>query len=106
MRRKDAQKFKIKIARFFNIYWLRIHSNDGRVVSNFIIQALKNKDVTIYGDGNQTRSFCFVSDLINVIILIMDTGDDFTGPINIGNIYQFTIQELAEKIVMLTNSSS
>ena len=99
-------KLKIKIARIFNTYGPRMHPNDGRVVSNFIIQALKNKDLTIYGDGNQTRSFCFVSDLINAIILIMDTGDDFTGPINIGNPDEFTIQELAEKIVMLTNSSS
>ena len=99
-------KLKIKIARIFNTYGPRMHPNDGRVVSNFIIQALKNKDITIYGDGNQTRSFCFVNDLINAMLLIMDTGDDFTGPINIGNPDEYTIQELAEKIIDLTNSSS
>ena len=99
-------KLKIKIARIFNTYGPRMHPNDGRVVSNFIIQALTNKDITIYGDGKQTRSFCFVDDLINAMLLIMDTGDDFTGPINIGNPNEFTIQELAEKIVELTNSNS
>ena len=83
-----------------------MHPNDGRVVSNFIIQALKNKDITIYGDGKQTRSFCFVDDLINAMLLIMDTSDDLTGPFNIGNPDEFTIQELAEKIIELTNSSS
>ena len=83
-----------------------MHPNDGRVVSNFIIQALKNKDLTIYGDGKQTRSFCFVDDLINAMLLIMDTNDTFTGPINVGNPDEFTIQELAEKIVELTNSNS
>ena len=99
-------KLKIKIARIFNTYGPRMHPNDGRVVSNFIIQALRNKDITIYGDGKQTRSFCFVDDLINAMLRIMDTGDDFNGPINIGNPDEFTIQELAEKIVQLTNSSS
>ena len=99
-------KLKIKIARIFNTYGPKMHPNDGRVVSNFIIQALKNKDITIYGDGKQTRSFCFVDDLINAMLLIMDTSDDFTGPINIGNPNEFTIQELAEKIVELTNSNS
>tara|TARA_Y100000768_G_scaffold142576_3_gene106193 strand:- start:2425 stop:3372 length:948 start_codon:yes stop_codon:yes gene_type:complete len=99
-------RLKIKIARIFNTYGPRMHPNDGRVVSNFIIQALKNKDITIYGDGKQTRSFCFVDDLINAMLLIMDTGDDFTGPINIGNPNEFTIQELAEKIVELTDSNS
>ena len=83
-----------------------MHPNDGRVVSNFIIQALKNKDITIYGDGKQTRSFCFVDDLIGAILLIMNTNDDFTGPINIGNPDEFTIQEIAEKIIDLTNSNS
>ena len=83
-----------------------MHPNDGRVVSNFIIQALKNKDITIYGDGKQTRSFCFVDDLIGAMLLIMNTDDDFTGPMNIGNPDEFTIQEIAEKIVKLTNSSS
>ena len=99
-------KLRIKIARIFNTYGPRMHPNDGRVVSNFIIQALKNKDITIYGDGKQTRSFCFVDDLINAMLLIMDTSDDITGPINIGNPDEFTIQELAEKIIELTNSSS
>ena len=99
-------KLKIKIARIFNTYGPRMHPNDGRVVSNFITQALKNKDITIYGDGKQTRSFCFVDDLISAILLIMNINDDFTGPINIGNPDEFTIQELAEQIVKLTNSSS
>ena len=99
-------KLKIKIARIFNTYGPRMHPNDGRVVSNFIIQALKNKDITIYGDGKQTRSFCFVDDLIVAMLLIMSTDDDFTGPINIGNPDEFTIREIAEKIVELTNSSS
>ena len=99
-------KLKIKIARIFNTYGPRMHPNDGRVVSNFIIQALKNKDITIYGEGKQTRSFCFVEDLISAMLLIMNTSDDFTGPMNIGNPDESTIQELAEKIVNLTNSSS
>ena len=83
-----------------------MHPNDGRVISNFIIQALKNKEITIYGDGKQTRSFCFVDDLIDAMLLIMNTDDDLTGPMNIGNPDEFTIQEIAEKIVKLTNSSS
>mgnify|MGYP001196586642 FL=1 len=99
-------KLKIKIARIFNTYGPRMHPNDGRVISNFIIQALKNKDITIYGDGKQTRSFCFVDDLIVAMLLIMSTDDDFTGPMNIGNPDEFTIREIAEKIVELTNSSS
>ena len=99
-------KLKIKIARIFNTYGPRMHPNDGRVISNFITQALKNKDITIYGDGKQTRSFCFVDDLISAILLIMNIDDDFTGPMNIGNPDEFTIQEIAEKIVDLTNSKS
>ena len=99
-------KLKIKIGRIFNTYGPRMHPNDGRVVSNFITQALKNKDITIYGDGKQTRSFCFVDDLINAILLIMNSNNDLTGPINIGNPNEFTIQELADKIVDLTNSKS
>jgi len=99
-------KLKIKIARIFNTYGPRMHPNDGRVVSNFITQALKNKDITIYGDGKQTRSFCFVDDLITAILLVMNTDDDFTGPMNIGNPDEFTIQEIAEKIIDLSNSSS
>ena len=99
-------KLKIKIARIFNTYGPRMHPNDGRVVSNFIIQALKNEDITIYGDGKQTRSFCFVDDLIGAMLLIMNTENDFTGPINIGNPEEHTIQEIAEKIIDLTNSNS
>lgn len=99
-------KLKIKIARIFNTYGPRMHPNDGRVISNFIIQALKNKDITIYGEGKQTRSFCFVDDLIGAMSLIMNTDDDFTGPMNIGNPDEFTIQEIAEKIIELTNSRS
>ena len=74
-----------------------MHPNDGRVVSNFITQALKNQEITIYGDGKQTRSFCFIDDLIDAMLLIMDTGDNFTGPINIGNPSELTIQEIAKK---------
>ena len=99
-------KLKIKIARIFNTYGPRMHPNDGRVVSNFIIQALTNKDITIYGDGKQTRSFCFVDDLIGAMLLTMNTDDDFTGPMNIGNPDEFTIQEIAKKIIELTNSRS
>ena len=83
-----------------------MHPNDGRVVSNFIIQALTNKNITIYGDGKQTRSFCFVDDLIDAMCLIMNTDDDCTGPMNIGNPDEFTIQEIAKKIIDLTNSKS
>jgi UDP-glucuronate decarboxylase len=83
-----------------------MHPNDGRVVSNFIMQALQNKDISIYGDGNQTRSFCYVDDLINAIILMMKTEEGFTGPVNIGNPGEFTIRELAEKVITLTGSKS
>ena len=99
-------KLKIKVARIFNTYCPRMHPNDGRVVSNFIIQALKNKDITIYGDGMQTRSFCFVDDLIDAMLLFMDTADDHTGPINIGNPDEFTIKDIANKVINLTNSNS
>ena len=99
-------KLRIKVARIFNTYGPRMHPNDGRVVSNFIMQALQNQPITIYGDGSQIRSFCFVDDLIDIIIHIMNSDDDFTGPINIGNPGQFTIRELAEKIINLTNSQS
>ena len=99
-------QLKIKIARIFNTYGPRMHPNDGRVISNFIIQALKSKDITIYGNGEQTRSFCFVDDLIGAMLLIMKTEDDFIGPINIGNPEEHTIQEIAEKIIQLTNSNS
>ena len=99
-------KLKIKIARIFNTYGPRMHPNDGRVVSNFIIQALKNKDITIYGDGKQTRSFCFIDDLINAMLLIMDTEDYFTGPINIGNPNEFSIKKLAEIVIKKLNTNS
>lgn len=97
---------KIKIARLFNTYGPRMHPNDGRVVSNFIMQALQNKSITIYGDGSQTRSFCYVDDLIDVIIKIMATDDDVTGPMNIGNPKEFTILELAQSVIDLTSSKS
>ncbi len=97
---------QIKVARIFNTYGPRMHPNDGRVVSNFIMQALRGEDLTIYGDGSQTRSFCYVSDLIEGLLRLMGTEDDFTGPVNLGNPGEFTIRELAEKVVDLTGSSS
>ncbi|PLX14105.1 MAG: NAD-dependent dehydratase [Marinilabiliales bacterium] len=97
---------RIKIIRIFNTYGPRMHPNDGRVVSNFIVQALQNKNITIYGDGNQTRSFQYVDDLLNGMISTMKTGDDFNGPVNIGNPNEFTILELAEKILKKTQSKS
>jgi UDP-glucuronate decarboxylase len=99
-------KLAIKIARIFNTYGPRMHPNDGRVVSNFVIQALLGRDITVYGDGSQTRSFCYVSDLIDGLISLMKTPAEVTGPINIGNSAEFTIMELAEAIIDLTNSSS
>jgi UDP-glucuronate decarboxylase len=99
-------KVKIKIVRIFNTYGPNMHPNDGRVVSNFIMQALQNNDITIYGDGMQTRSFCYVDDLIDAFLLMMDSSDDFTGPVNIGNPGEFTMLELAEKIISLTGSAS
>ena len=96
----------IKIVRIFNTYGPRMHPNDGRVVSNFILQALQNRDITIYGDGSQTRSFCFVSDLISGLIKMMGTTDDVTGPVNIGNPGEFTILQLAELVIELSNSKS
>jgi UDP-glucuronate decarboxylase len=97
---------RIKIARIFNTYGPRMHPNDGRVVSNFVVQALENKDITIYGDGSQTRSFCYVDDLIDGLIRLMQSGDDVTGPINLGNPSEFTIRELAETVLDLTGSKS
>jgi UDP-glucuronate decarboxylase len=97
---------KIKIIRIFNTYGPRMHPNDGRVVSNFIVQALKNQNITIYGGGKQTRSFQYVDDLIEGMIRFMNTEDPITGPVNIGNPNEFTILELAEKIIELTNSKS
>lgn len=99
-------KLKIKVARIFNTYGPRMHPNDGRVISNFIVQALQNQDITVYGDGSQTRSFCYVDDLIEAIVRLMDTPDEFTGPLNVGNPNEFTIIELAEKIIKLTGSKS
>jgi UDP-glucuronate decarboxylase len=97
---------KIKVARIFNTYGPNMHPNDGRVVSNFIVQALQNKPITIYGDGSQSRSFCYVDDLIDVFIRLMDSPDVFTGPVNTGNPHEFTIRELAEKIIEMTGSKS
>jgi UDP-glucuronate decarboxylase len=97
---------RIKIMRIFNTYGPRMHPKDGRVVSNFIVQALKNEDITIYGDGSQTRSFCYVDDLLDGMVKLMSTGDDFIGPVNVGNPGEFTILELAEKVLKLTGSSS
>ena len=99
-------KLKIKVARIFNTYGPRMHPSDGRVVSNFIIQALKGEDITIYGDGSQTRSFCYVDELIDGFIRLMDSSDEFTGPVNLGNPVEFTIKELAEKVVDMTGSKS
>lgn len=99
-------KLKIKIARIFNTYGPRMHPDDGRVVSNFIVQALKGDPITVYGDGSQSRSFCYVDDLIEAFVLLMDTADDFTGPVNTGNPKEFTILELAEKVIKMTSSKS
>jgi len=99
-------KLRIKIARIFNTYGPRMHPNDGRVVSNFIVQALQGKDITLYGDGTQTRSFCYVDDLVDVLVRLMNSKDSFTGPVNTGNPGEFTIKELAEHIITLTGSKS
>jgi UDP-glucuronate decarboxylase len=97
---------RIKVARIFNTYGPRMHPNDGRVVSNFIVQALANEAITIYGQGKQTRSFCYVDDLIDGLMRLMATSDEFTGPVNIGNPHEFTILELARKVINLTGSAS
>jgi len=99
-------KLGIKVARIFNTYGPRMHPNDGRVVSNLIIQALQNKPITIYGDGAQTRSFCYVEDMVEALIKLMNSPDDFTGPVNLGNPVETSILELAKTIVELTGSSS
>jgi UDP-glucuronate decarboxylase len=96
----------IKVGRIFNTYGPRMHPNDGRVVSNFIIQALQNRAITIYGDGSQTRSFCYVDDLIDAFIRFMDTPESLTGPLNLGNPNEFTIREIAETVIQLTGSKS
>ena len=99
-------KLRIKVVRIFNTYGPRMHMNDGRVVSNFIVQALKGQDITIYGDGQQTRSFCYVDDLVEAMLRMMDTGDEVPGPINIGNPAEFSMLELANKVIDLTGSKS
>lgn len=99
-------KVAAKVVRIFNTYGPRMHPNDGRVVSNFVVQALRGADITLYGDGSQTRSFCYVDDLVEAMIRMMATGRETTGPINIGNPVEFTIKELAERILELTGSKS
>jgi UDP-glucuronate decarboxylase len=99
-------KLNIRVVRIFNTYGPRMHPNDGRVVSNFILQALKNQDITVYGDGKQTRSFCYVDDMIEGLIRMMQTPDNFTGPVNLGNPQEYSILELAEKIIAQTQSKS
>lgn len=99
-------KLRIKVARIFNTYGPRMHPNDGRVVSNFIVQALNGEPITMYGDGMQTRAFCYVSDLVEGLIRLMDSPDEVTGPINLGNPGEFTMLELAEQVIRLTNSRS
>ena len=94
------------MARIFNTYGPRMHPGDGRVVSTFIVQSLRGEDITVFGDGSQTRSFCYVDDLIDGFISLMDTADDFAGPLNLGNPVEFTIRELAEKVISLTGSKS
>jgi UDP-glucuronate decarboxylase len=97
---------RVKVARIFNTYGPRMHPNDGRVISNFIVQALKNEPITVYGDGSQTRSFCYVDDMIDGLIKLMNSKDEITGPINIGNPNEFTILDTSKKIIELTDSSS
>lgn len=103
---KRQHNLRIKVMRIFNTYGPRMHPNDGRVVSNFIIQALRGADITIYGDGAQTRSFCYVDDLISGMIALMDSNDGFTGPVNIGNPHEFSMLELAQNVLELTKSKS
>jgi UDP-glucuronate decarboxylase len=99
-------KLRIKVARIFNTYGPRMHPNDGRVVSNFIVQALRNNDITVYGDGMQTRSFCYVDDLVEGLIRLMETDDGVVGPVNLGNPEEFTIRQLAEIVIDITGSAS
>jgi UDP-glucuronate decarboxylase len=101
-----VHQLRIKVARLFNTYGPRMHPNDGRVVSNFIVQALRDKDITVYGDGEQTRSFCYVDDLVDGLMRLMDSSDAVIGPINLGNPGEFTIRQLAELVVEITGSSS
>ena len=99
-------KLRIQVARIFNTYGPRMHPNDGRVVSNFIVQALRGEPITVYGEGAQTRSFCYVDDLVGGLIALMDSDDGFTGPVNLGNPGEFTILQLAQKVIELTGSKS
>ena len=99
-------KLRIKVARIFNTYGPRMHPNDGRVVSNFVVQALKGEPITVYGDGAQTRSFCYVDDLVDALVRLMATDDEVVGPMNLGNPHEFTILELAEEVIRLTKSKS
>jgi UDP-glucuronate decarboxylase len=99
-------KLKIKVARIFNTYGPKMHPNDGRVVSNFIMQALRGEDITVFGNGSQTRSFCCVDDLVDGLLKLMNSQDAFTGPVNLGNPAEFSILELAQKVIELTGSKS
>ena len=103
---RRQHNLRIKVARIFNTYGPRMHPNDGRVVSNLIMQALQGEPITIYGEGTQTRSFCYVDDLIEAFVRLMATGDEFTGPVNLGNPVEFTIRELADLVVRMTKSTS
>jgi UDP-glucuronate decarboxylase len=103
---RRQHRLPIKVARIFNTYGPGMHPSDGRVVSNFIMQALRNEDITVYGEGNQTRSFCYVGDLVDGLLRLMDTPDDVTGPVNLGNPVEFTIRQLAETVIALIGSSS
>jgi len=103
---RRQHNLSIKVARIFNTYGPRMHPNDGRVVSNFIVQALKNRPITVYGKGRQTRSFCYVSDTVEAFLRLMASDEDFTGPVNIGNPNEATVLELAEEIIALTGSRS
>lgn len=103
---RRQHNLRIKVARIFNTYGPKMHPNDGRVVSNFIIQALRGEDITVYGNGNQTRSFCYVDDMIDGLIRLMNSPDELTGPVNLGNPHEFSIMELAKKVIEFTGSKS
>ena len=103
---RRQHNLRVKVARIFNTYGPRMHPNDGRVVSNFIVQALQGKPISIYGEGTQTRSFCYVDDLIGGLMALMNTDDEFTGPVNLGNPVEFTIRQLAEQVVAMIGSKS
>jgi UDP-glucuronate decarboxylase len=99
-------RLRIKVARIFNTYGPNMHPDDGRVVSNFVVQALRGQDLTVYGDGSQTRAFCYVDDLVGALVRLMDTRDDFTGPVNLGNPVEVSVRHLAERVIALTGSRS